>query len=167
MLPKRGVSYLCIWPLCLVSIKPASRISYIITDRLCILVTILPLSTVAKVVLQITSLKLLIPQVYCICNNAWIAYVMAFGIEQQDGSLINPLALVHPLHAIRNRSKNKHRNLWAGRCVSSWWLWIWSVNSVYYHIHIVYYRYILSNWNKLFWETYTYQGSEWQWRCVG
>ena len=33
---------------------------------------------------------------------------------------ITPMALAHPLHPIRSRSRNKRRNLWVGWCVSSW-----------------------------------------------
>ena len=44
---------------------------------------------------------------------------MIFGLEQEGGSLIAPMALAHPLHPIDNRSRNKRRDLWVGRCVSS------------------------------------------------
>ena len=37
---------------------------------------------------------------------------MIFGLEQEGGSLITPMALAHPLHPIDNRSRNKRRNLW-------------------------------------------------------
>ena len=30
---------------------------------------------------------------------------MIFGLEQEDGSVITPMALVHPLHPIRSRSR--------------------------------------------------------------
>ena len=55
---------------------------------------------------------------------------MIFGLEQEGGSLIAPMALAHPLHPIDNRSRNKRRNLWVGRCVSSWWPWFPSRSSV-------------------------------------
>ena len=42
-----------------------------------------------------------------------------FGLEQESGSLSTPMALAHPIHPIDNRSRNKRRNLWVGRCVSS------------------------------------------------
>ena len=32
---------------------------------------------------------------------------MIFGLEQEGGSLIAPMALAHPLHPIDNRSRNK------------------------------------------------------------
>ena len=35
------------------------------------------------------------------------------------GSLVTPMTLTHSVYPIRNRSKNKHRNLWIGY-VSSW-----------------------------------------------
>ena len=55
---------------------------------------------------------------------------MIFGLEQEGGSLIALMALAHPLHPIHNRSRNKRRNLWVGRCVSSWWPWFPSRSSV-------------------------------------
>ena len=36
---------------------------------------------------------------------------MIFGLEQEGGSLIAPMALAHPLHPIDNRSRIKRRNL--------------------------------------------------------
>ena len=39
---------------------------------------------------------------------------MSFGLEQEGGSLIAPMALAHPLHPIDNRSGNRRRNLWVG-----------------------------------------------------
>ena len=58
---------------------------------------------------------------YCICYTIWIDWHMIFGLEQEGGSLIAPMALAHPLHPIDNRSRNRRRNLWVGWCVSSWW----------------------------------------------
>ena len=62
-------------------------------------------------------------------KNSSTAYVilyeltwhMIFGLEQEGGSLIVPMALAHPLHPIDNRSRNRRRNLWVGWYVSSWW----------------------------------------------
>ena len=54
---------------------------------------------------------------------------MIFGLEQEGGSLIALMALAYPLHPIHNRSRNKRRNLWVGRCVSSWWPWFPSRSS--------------------------------------
>ena len=58
---------------------------------------------------KLLSLKLLItktPQLH----------IMSFGLKQDGGSLITPMALTHPLHPINSRSRNKRRNLWVGRC---------------------------------------------------
>ena len=68
---------------------------------------------------------------------------MIFGLEQEGGSLITLMALAHPLHPIHNRSRNKRRNLWVGRCVSSWWPWFSSRSSVltiyiYMYVHSLY-----------------------------
>ena len=67
---------------------------------------------------------------------------MIFGLEQEGGSLLAPTALAHPLHPIDNRSRNKRRNLWFGRCVSSWWPWFPSRSSVlvymYTYVYIPY-----------------------------
>ena len=59
-----------------------------------------------------------------------------FGLEQEGGSLIAPMALAHPLHPIDNRSRNKRRNLWVGWCVSSWWPWYPSRSSVWIYTYI-------------------------------
>ena len=64
---------------------------------------------------------------------------MIFGLEQEGGSLITPMALAHPLHPIDNRSRNKRRNLWVGRCVSSWWPWFPSRSSVLIYMYIYLY----------------------------
>ena len=58
--------------------------------------------------------------------------MMVFGLEQQDGSLITPMALAHPLHPIGSRSRHKRRNLWVGWSVWRYWFCI------------------RSNWNNLF-----------------
>ena len=44
-----------------------------------------------------------------------------FGLEQEGGSLIAPMALARPLNPINHRSRNRRRNLLVGWCVSSWW----------------------------------------------
>ena len=61
---------------------------------------------------------------------------MLFGLEQEGGSLIAPMVLAHPLHLIDNRSRNKRRNLWVGRCVSTWWPWFPSRSSVLIYMHM-------------------------------
>ena len=45
------------------------------------------------------------------CSNVWIDYVMGPGLEQEDGSLITPMALAHSVHPMRSSSRNKRRNL--------------------------------------------------------
>ena len=67
---------------------------------------------------------------------------MIFGLEQEG--LIAPMALAHPLHPIDNRSRNKRRNLWVGRCVSSWWPWFPSRSSVLIYMYIYIYMYVHS-----------------------
>ena len=62
------------------------------------------------------------------------------------GVLISPLALAHPLHPIKSRSRNKRWNLWVGWCVSSWRHWFWPVHCIYY-MHTTNYSRILTNWN--------------------
>ena len=52
------------------------------------------------------------------------------------------MALAHPLHPIDNRSRNKRRNLWVGRCVSSWWPWFPSRSSVLIYMYIYICMYI-------------------------
>ena len=61
---------------------------------------------------------------------------MIFGLEQEGGSLIAPMALAHPFHPIDNRSRNRRRNLWVGWCVSSWWPLFPSRSSVLIYIYI-------------------------------
>ena len=41
--------------------------------------------------------------------------------------------------SIDNRSRNKRRNLWVGLCVSSWWPWFPSRNSVLIYMYIYIY----------------------------
>ena len=94
---------------------------------------------------QLRGLELLIAKtLYCICYIIWIDWHMMFGLEQEVGSLIAPMALAHPLHPIVNRSRNRSRNLWVGWCVSSWWLLFPSRSSVLIYIYI--YIYALSIW---------------------
>ena len=84
------------------------------------------------------------------------------------------MALAHPLHPIDNRSRNKRRNLWVGRCVSSWWPWFPSrsfvniyicnpymssvIGRIYiYFIYIYKYIYIhTTNWSVIqYWRSCT------------
>ena len=59
-----------------------------------------------------------------------------FGLEQEGGSLIVPMALAHPLHPIDSRSRNRRRYLWVGWCVSSWWHLVPSRSSALIYIYI-------------------------------
>ena len=52
---------------------------------------------------------------------------MIFGLEQEGGSLIAPMALAHPLHPIDNRSRNTRRNLWVGWCVIYIYMYIYAL----------------------------------------
>ena len=127
MSPKIDAPCLWIRPWDLPPFDLAYGLLYITMDRLYIPVIILHLSIVAKNVLLQRShnygvwncwqQKLL----YCICYTIWIDWHMIFGLQQEGGSLIAPMALVHPLHSIDNRSRNRRRNLWVGWRVSSWW----------------------------------------------
>ena len=51
------------------------------------------------------------------------------------------MALARPLHTIGNRSRNRRRNLWVGRCVSSWWPLFPSRNSLYIYIYALLYEF--------------------------
>ena len=72
----------------------------------------------------------------CICYTMWIDWHMIFGLKQEGGSMIAPMALAHPLYPIDNRSRNRNRNLWVGWCVSSWWPLFPSRSSVLIYIDI-------------------------------
>ena len=72
---------------------------------------------------------------YCICYTIWIDWHLIFGLEQ-EGGLIAPMALAHPLHPIDNRSRNRRRNLWVGLCISSWWPLFPSRSSVLINVYI-------------------------------
>ena len=74
---------------------------------------------------------------------------MIFGLEQEGGSLIAPMALAHPLHPIDNRSRNRRRNLWVGWCVSSWWPLFPSRSSVCIYIYI-YLQFLYFNMSSVF-----------------
>ena len=77
-------------------------------------------------------------------KNSSTAYIVLYkwidtwfmDSDRKGGSLIAPMALAHPLHPIDNRSRNKRRNLWVGRCVSSWWPWFPSRDSVLIYMYI-------------------------------
>ena len=106
-------------------------------DRLYIPVITLHLSIVAKkhsiaTISQLRSLELLTAKNSCTAyvNTICINWHMIFGLEQEGGSLIAPMALAHPLHPIDNRSRNRRRNMRVGWCVSYWWPLFPSRNSV-------------------------------------
>ena len=80
---------------------------------------------------------------YCIFYTIWIDWHMIFGLKQEGGSLIAPMALAHPLYPIDNRSRNSWRNLWVGWCVSFWWPLFPSRSSVLIYIYVYIYVYIL------------------------
>ena len=112
-------------------------------DHLLIPVIKLHLSIVAKkhsiaTITKLRSLELLIktPLLHILYYIIQMDWHMIFGLEQEGGSLIAPMALAHPLHPIDNRSRNKRRNLWVGRCVSSWWPWFPSISSVLIDMYI-------------------------------
>ena len=84
-------------------------------------------------------------------NEYLIDWHMSFGLEQEDGSLIAPVALAHPLHPIDNKSRNRRRILWVEWCVSFWWLLFPSRSSVLIYIYI--YRHSLY---ELCYRTYIY-----------
>ena len=68
---------------------------------------------------------------------------MTFGLEQEGGNLVAPMALAHPFHPMDNRSRNRRRNLWVGWCVSSWWSLFPSRSSVLIYIYIYIYMHSL------------------------
>ena len=45
-------------------------------------------------------------------STAYVAinvdYVMVFGLEHEDEIVITPMALAHPLHPFRSRSRDTH-----------------------------------------------------------
>ena len=128
-------------------------------DRLYNLFIILHLSIVVvktfiATTAKLQSLKLLIAKTpLCMCMlyfMNWLTYEL--WIEQEGRSLITPKALAHPLHHINIRSRNKRRDLWAGRCVSSWWPLFPSKNSV-----LIYeYLYVCIPYTSTGYRTYIY-----------
>ena len=84
-----------------------------------------------------------------IFQQIWIDWHMIWGLEQEGGSLIAPMVLAHPLHHIDNRSRNRHRHLWVGWCVSSWWPLFLSRRSVliYIYIYMLYMSSVFFGWS--------------------
>ena len=100
-----------------------------------------PLITVAKrhsiaMTTKLLCMKIMILKFNCTCYDLWIDHSMSLELERKDGSLVTPMALAHPLHPIRSRSKNKRWDPWDGRCVSSWWLEVWSRSSIYINTQV-------------------------------
>ena len=76
---------------------------------------------------ELRSLKLLrakTPLLYMFFFMNWLTH----EFWTRTGRLITPIAPAHLLHPINSRSRKKRRNLWVGRCVSSWWPWFPSIN---------------------------------------
>ena len=101
---------------------------------------------------------------YCICYTIWIDWHVIFGLEQEGGGLIAPMALPHPLHPIDNRSRNRRRNLWVGWCVSSWWPLFPSGSSVLIYIYMHFYMsYVIG---RIYIYTYNRSGIQYWWSCT-
>ena len=173
MSSKIDAPYLWIRPWDLVPLNLAYGLLYITMDRLYIPVIILHLSIVAKnVLLQRThnygvwncwQQKL----IYCICYTIWIDWHMIFGLEQEGGSLIAPMALAHPLHPIDNRSRNRRRNLWVGWCVSSWWPLFPTGSSVLIYINIyIYIHFLYEFCYRTYIYTYDRSVIQYWWSCA-
>ena len=93
---------------------------------------------------------------------------MSYGLEHVCGSLITPMALVHPLHPINNRSKKKRRNLWVVRFVSSWWSLSPFRNSVLIYIYTYIYLCVCILYTscvigRIY--TYTWSVVQYWWSC--
>ena len=104
----------------------------------------------------------------CICYTIWIDWHVIFGLKQEAGSLMAPMALAHPLHPIDNRSRTRRRNLWIG-CVSSWWPLFPSGSSVLIYIYIYIYIYIcICYMSYVIGRIYTYNRSviQYWWSCT-
>ena len=114
---------------------------------------------------QLRSLELLIktPVLHMLYYMNWLTH--DFWLEQEGGSLIAPMALAHPLHPIDNRSRNKRRNLWAGRCVSSWWPWFPSRSCVNIYIYI-YICICIPSMSSVIWHIYNGSVIQYWWSCT-
>ena len=167
MSPKLDAPYLWIRPLDLVPLNLAyglllrsSWTVYTIWSLWCIY-QLLQKHSIATIT-QLRNLELLIVNLlYCICYTIIIDWHMIFGLEQESGSLIAPMALAHPLHPIDNRSRNRRLNLWVRWCVSSWWPLFPSRSSVLKYVCIFYMSSVLGR-------IYTYSRSviQYWWSCT-
>ena len=82
---------------------------------------------------------------YCICFTVWVDWLVSFGLEQDGGGLISPMALAHPLHPIDSRSRNRCRNLWVGWYIHTYICILYMssiIRYIYIHIYIYIYIYI-------------------------
>ena len=94
-----------------------------------------PIATIT----QLRSLELLTaktPLLHMLYYMNWLTH--DFWTRQEGGSLIDPMALAHPLHPIDNRSRNRRWNLWVGWCVSCWRPLFPSRRSVLIYIYYIY-----------------------------
>ena len=80
-------------------------------------------------------------KLYCICNTIWIDW---HDFWTRTGRW--EFELVHPLHPIDNRSRNRRRNLYVGWCVSPGWPLFPSRSSMLIYIYIYIYIFAFSIW---------------------
>ena len=103
----------------------------------------------------------------CSLDTNWVDWHMIFGLEQEGGTLIAPMALAHSPHPIDNRSRNRHRNLWVGWCVSPWWTLFpsWSSVLIYIHMHFlnVFWTYI---YIYIYIYKYNFSVIQYWWSCT-
>ena len=88
--------------------------------------------------------------IFCICDIVWSDWPMSFWLEQEGGSLITPMALARPLHPINSRSRNKRRDRWVGRCVSTWWPLFPCRNSELIYILSIRMHYLYEFWLRTY-----------------
>ena len=65
--------------------------------------------------------------------------------NRKMGVLITPMALAHLHHPLEASERVSDET-----CGLYWWPSFWAVIYIYHYIHIMHYRYIIINWNKLF-----------------
>ena len=177
MAPKVDVPYLWIRPLCLVSLDLAYGLLYIIMDRICIPVIILHLSIAEKknhsiaTTTKLRNLKLLIAKTHLMhlfYFMNWLTYKFWTRTGGWEFDYSNGAGTSSP----SSRSRNKRRNLWVGRLVSSWWHLFPSRNSVLIYIYIyvcILYTYIcIYIYIYIYMRIYTYTGSaiQYWWSCT-
>ena len=116
----------------------------------------------AAIVYRITSASTVVSRA-CFCKQTT---KMSFGLEQEGGSLIIPMALAHPLQPINDTSRNKRRNLWVGWCVSSWWPMFSSRNSVSLYIYLYVCILYTGSGYRMYISTYTGSVIPYWWSCT-